>query len=234
MSLGRFPAGLLAGGIGGLILILLGFTGENWIIFSLLGAVVLGILVGLAAGFFIGGNPAFAGRTAGNGALAGLIAGAFLLVGQIIGGIIAANQPDAQLTIQSVLQSTSSGQTLTPSEAAAAGVLSFVLIGGCFGLLGVGAASGLGAAGGALGGRNNRAVNPYAPYGAPPMPGFNAPPSSMPYGYPPQQGMPPYPPQQPQPPSAYGSLAQGQYANPQQEPGAPPYPQYPPFPPPQQ
>ncbi len=232
MSLGRFPAGLLAGGIGALILILLGFTGANWIIFSFLAGLGLALLVGLAAGFFIGGNPSFAGRTTGSGALAGLIAGAFLLIGQIIGGVIAANQPDAQAIIQQALSTTSSASTFTPSEQATVGVITFVLIGGCFGLLGVGAAAGLGAAGGAIGGRNNR----QAPYIG--MPGYDPYRASTPInGYPPypqpQPGASQYPPSQqdvpPQyPQSGYGANF-GQYANPPSQ-DAPPYPPYPPYP----
>jgi len=214
----RFSAGLLAGGIGALIMILMGFAGQFWIILSLFVGLLLSLVVGLAAGFFVSKNPTFASRTAGSGALAGLIAGAFLLIGQIIGGIIAANQPDAQAALQG-LQTTSAGSSLTPSQLSAVGIFTFAFFGCIFGLLSMGTSTGLGAAGGAIGGRNNRsAVNyPYG-YGMPPIPG-SAP-------FPPQPGAPPYPQQYPppqQPQSPYGSLAQGQYANPPQ-PDVPPYP----------
>lgn len=236
-NLGRFPAGLIAGGVGFIILLLTGLAGIGWLPISLFGGLVIALVVGFGAGMLAGGNPKFAGRVAGAGALAGLTAGGLLLIGQIASGIIAANQPGVsdqlsqQISValtQAAATQTANGGTSSTTTVNSAAITNagFGIFGGCFGLIDLGIAAGLGAIGGAVAGRNNKPQmqQPYGmqAYGAPmqpPSPYGNPnvfPPNNS--GYPPAQGQPYTPP----PASGYGSSAQPQYGEQPNPPQTPP------------
>lgn len=182
----RWAAGSLVGLITGAITVALGFTGGlvYW------AGPAIALLAGLLAGFLIGRNPKFAGRTAVAGLLAGLIAGGFLLIAQIIAGGIAATQVggfgnqvvdvirptlEAQATATAAAGGTPADVNATLNIAIATVGASFGCVSGIVSML---LALGMGAAGGAIGGRGN------LPTQMPPgMPGYG--------GYPQQPG-PPY------------------------------------------
>ncbi len=219
MSMNRLTAGLASGAVGAVLSIALSFVQIPVV------GLLIPILVGIAAGVFVSKNPAYASKTGHAGALAGLTAGVVLFVAAIIGSIIVINSPTGQSIINAAaatatVQAGSSGSTggsnvdlRTITQVAA-------VLGGCIGgLLYLGIATGIGAAAGAIAGRNNVAapVNPYGQYGAMP-----------PYGMPPMQ--PGYPPAQQPPASPYGSQQPPTYTPPPSDvpPGSTPPPGYPP------
>jgi hypothetical protein len=199
----RLSAGFISGISGAVLLIGLSFLQVPFVSFL----VVLG--VGVVAGILVARNPTFAGKTGGAGALAGLVAGAVLFVAAIISTVIAVNSPAGQSAINQAVETAQAtiaagGGSTTPVDVKSIAQVASV-VGGCVaGLLYLGISTGLGAAAGAIAGRNNRAAQipmdaNYPTFGAPPA------------GYPPQQ--PGYPPPQ----SPYGAQ-QGGYPPPQQPP----------------
>jgi hypothetical protein len=202
-SLTRLLAGLIGGAIALVISVLFSAFIPN--VFLLLLWAILGIITGIVAGILVAGNPAFAGKTGGAGAIAGLIAGAFLFVGQIIGGAIFVNRPDVQNAFSNVTQTIVAGQTATATAGGTGNTFSSttyanientgsVILFGCLGVLGLGISTGIGAATGAIAGRNTQPPPTVPPtYGMYPPPGGYPPQAG---GYPPVQGEypPPYPP----------------------------------------
>jgi hypothetical protein len=207
-SMSRLSAGLISGIVGAVILIGLSFVQVPFV-----GLLVV-LAVGVVAGILVARNPKFAGKTGGAGALAGLTAGGVLFVGSILASVIALNSPEVQSTINQAVETAQATINAGGSSTTSVDVKSIaqvaVVFGGCIGgLLYLGLSTGLGAAAGAIAGRNTQA--PTIPMDSN-YPTFGAPPAGYPQqpGYPPQQGYPPpqspygsqqggYPPQQPPP-----------------------------------
>jgi hypothetical protein len=200
----RLSAGAITGLVGAVLLILLAFVQVPFV------AILVPILVGIGAGVLVARNPQFAGKTGGAGALAGLFAGAFLFVASLVTGVILLNTNNDTInqTINSIsatvtAQAAQNGTSSSNAPDLTTLVRGAIFVGLCIaGLLYLGLSTGLGAAAGAIAGRNNQAAAvPPSLYGVPPQGGYGAPPA----GYPPQPGYPPpaqpgYGAQQPPPP----------------------------------